>query len=136
MTGKNDPDEDFRRIIESNTWDDIPADREDQEPWAEDIPWEPAAQPPEDIPAELDETPEDETYSPDPGGLTQGLSAEMVRALTVIVAVLAVLAGLALLPGALPTLVWAAGVVGLIGGLYLVFRALPEGPRGDDGAVV
>lgn len=130
------PDDDFRRIIEGNDWHDVPGDHEDAEPWAEEIPWEPRSQPVSEIPLELFDSDEDETYSPDPGEITRGVSPRMVRAITVILAVLVIMVGLAALPGSLPTVVWAAGVAGLIGGLYLVFRALPEDPRDDDGAVV
>lgn len=130
------PDDDFRRIIEGNDWTDIPEDFEDQEPWADEIPWQPRAQPEAEIPAELRETDENASYSPDPGALTKGVSGPMLRALSVVVGVLVSVAGLALLPGRLPPLVWAAAVAALVGGLYLVFRALPEDPRDDDGAVV
>lgn len=130
------PDDDFRRIIEGNDWSDIPRDDEDVEPWADEIPWEPAAQRDSEVPAELFESEEDESYNPDPGEITRGVSAQMVRAVTVILAVLVIMVGLAALPGSLPTVVWAGGVAGVIGGLYLVFRALPEDPRDDDGAVV
>ena len=45
--------------------------------------------------------------------------------------------GLALLPGTLPPVAWVAGLAALVGGLFLVFRALPEdSPEDDDGAVV
>lgn len=130
------PDDDFRRIIEGNDWDNVPRDDEDAEPWADEIPWEPHDQPAADVPLELFESEEDESYNPDPGEITRGVSAKMVRALTVILAVLVIMVGLAALPGSLPPVVWAAGVAGVIGGLYLVFRALPENPRDDDGAVV
>lgn len=130
------PDDDFRRIIEGNDWENVPRDDEDAEPWADEIPWEPAEQPPTDVPLELYESDEDESYNPDPGEITRGVSAKMVRAVTVILAVLVIMIGLAALPGSLPTVVWAAGVAGVIGGLYLVYRALPEDPRDDDGAVV
>ena len=130
------PDDDFRRIIDGNDWDNVPRDAEEAEPWADEVPWEPREQPAAEVPLELHESEEDESYNPDPGEITRGVSATMIRAVTVILAVIVIMAGLAVLPGSLPAVVWAAGVAGLIGGLYLVFRALPENPRDDDGAVV
>lgn len=129
-------DDDFRRIIEGNDWDNVPRDNEEAEPWADEIPWEPQEQAAAEVPIELFESEEDESYNPDPGEITRGMSAGMIRAVTVILAVLVIMAGLAVLPGSLPAAVWAAGVAGIIGGLYLVFRALPEDPRDDDGAVI
>ncbi|RKQ36152.1 hypothetical protein [Kocuria tytonis] len=137
MTPREPSDDPFESIIRGNTWDDVPRDDEDMEPWAEDLAWAPSEQPPEDVPVELQDTAADETYDPDPGPVTGGISPAMLRALSVVVAVVVVVVGLSLLPGPLPTLVWVAGLVGLVGGLFLVFRALPEdSPEGDDGAVV
>lgn len=136
MSGSPRPDDDFRRIIEGNDWENIPGDREDQEPWADEIPWQPRAQPEAEIPTELRESEEDTSYSPDPGALTKGVSGPMLRALSVILGVVVIVLGLAALPGRLPPFVWAGAVAGVVGGLYLVFRALPEDPRDDDGAVV
>ena len=130
------PDDDFRRIIDGNDWANVPRDDEELEPWADEIPWEPRGQPAAEVPLELFESEEDESYNPDPGEITRGVSATMIRAVTVILAILVIMVGLAVLPGSLPAVVWAAGVAALIGGLYLVFRALPEDPRDDDGAVV
>lgn len=137
-------DDPFESIIRANTWDDVPRDGEDLDPWAEDIEWEPREQPAEEVPVELAASAgdaaveDDERYDPDPGPVTSGVSPAMLRALGVILAVLVIMAGLALLPGPLPALVWVAGIVGIVAGLFLVFRALPEdSPAGDDdGAVV
>ncbi|MDO4919960.1 hypothetical protein [Kocuria sp.] len=138
MSAPREPDDAFERIIRANTWDDVPRDHEDLDPWAEDIEWRPAEQPTEDVPAELREDAGDETWNPDPGPVTGGISPDMLRALSAVLAVLVVVAGLSLLPGALPPLVWVAGLAGLVGALFLVFRALPEDPPADggDGAVV
>ncbi|RUP84747.1 MULTISPECIES: hypothetical protein [unclassified Kocuria] len=137
MSGRTPSEDPFESIIRANSWDDVPRDDEDLEPWAEDVPWEPREQPADGIPPELAEDPEDERYDPDPGPVTSGISPAMLRALSVILAVLVVMLGLALLPGPLPGLVWVAGIVGIVAGLVLVFRALPEdAPEDDDGAVV
>ena len=137
MTPHGPSDDSFESIIRGNTWDDVPADDEDMEPWAEDIVWRAAEQPARDVPPELRDETEDEGYDPDPGPVTAGISPGMLRALSAVLAVLLVVLGLALLPGPLPGVVWAAGLAGLVGALYLVFRALPgDPPEDDDGAVV
>ena len=137
MTQREPSDDPFDSIIRANSWDDVPGDHEDLEPWAEDIPWRGAEQPAEDVPPELREEPADEVYDPDPGPVTSGISPAMLRALSAVLAVVVVVSGLALLPGPLPGPVWAAGLAGLVGALVLVFRALPsDPPEDDDGAVV
>lgn len=137
MSGRTPSEDPFESIIRANSWDDVPRDDEDLEPWAEDVPWEPREQPADGIPPELTEDPTDERYDPDPGPVTSGISPAMLRALGVILAVLVIMLGLALLPGPLPGLVWVAGIAGIVAGLVLVFRALPEdAPEDDDGAVV
>lgn len=50
----------------------------------------------------------------------------MMRALSVLLAVLVIMLGLTVLPGPLPGVVWGAGLAGTVAGLFLVFRALPE----------
>lgn len=137
MTPREPSDDPFESIIRGNTWDDVPGDDEDLEPWAEDIEWRGVEQPVQDVPPELREEPEDQVYDPDPGPVTSGISPAMLRALSAVLAVVVVVAGLALLPGPLPGLVWAAGLAALVGALVLVFRALPDDPpEDDDGAVV
>ncbi|RLZ02993.1 hypothetical protein CWC38_08115 [Kocuria tytonicola] len=137
MTPREPSDDPFESIIRGNTWDDIPGDDEDLDPWAEDVVWRGAEQPVEDVPPELREDPEDEVYDPDPGPVTGGISPAMLRALSAVLAVVVVVTGLSLLPGPLPGLVWTAALAGLVGALVLVFRALPsDPPEDDDGAVV
>ena len=137
MSSRDASEDPFESIIRSNTWDDVPGDDEDMEPWAEDLEWVPREQPPEDIPEELDEVDADAVYDPDPGPVTGGVSPAMLRALSVLLAVLVILRGLTVLPGPLPGVVWGAGLAGTVAGLFLVFRALPEdSPEDDDGAVL
>ena len=137
MSSRQPPEDPFERIIRGNSWDDVPRDDEDLEPWAEDFPWEPREQPAEEIPVELRDTREDERYEPDPGPVTSGISPAMLRALSTVLAVIVIMVGLALLPGSLPPVMWLLGLVGLVTGLYLIFRALPQdSPEDDDGAVV
>lgn len=137
MSSREGSEDPFESIIRSNTWDDVPGDDEDMEPWAEDLEWVPREQPPEDVPEELNEGGADAVYDPDPGPVTGGVSPAMLRALSVLVAVLVIMLGLTVLPGPLPGVVWVAGLTGTVAGLFLVFRALPEdSPEDDDGAVL
>ncbi|MCC5674933.1 hypothetical protein JNE43_08955 [Kocuria rhizophila] len=137
MSDREPSQDPFERIIRANTWDDVPRDDEDMEPWAEDFEWDAAQQPPQEIPRKLAEDDGDAAYDPDPGPVTSGISPGMLRALSAVLAVLVVMLGLAALPGRLPAPVWAAGIAALVGALFLVFRALPrDSPRDDDGAVL
>ena len=139
MSGQGGSEDPFEGIIRANTWDDLPGDDEDLEPWAEDVEWIPANQPEREVPSELHDEAEDpdDVYAPDPGPITSGVSPGMLRALSTVTGVLVVLAGLAALPGRLPGVVWALGLAALVGALYTVFRALPEeSPEDDDGAVL
>ena len=87
MSSRDGSEDPFESIIRSNTWDDVPGDDEDMEPWAEDLEWVPREQPPEDVPEELDEVDADAVYDPDPGPVTGGVSPAMLRALSVLLAV-------------------------------------------------
>ncbi|MEX5294908.1 hypothetical protein QYM41_06470 [Kocuria sp. CPCC 205268] len=85
------------------------------------------------------EDPEDDDapYSPDPGPVTQGLSAGAVLSWTVLVGVPVLLVVLSLLPGSLPWWAIVAGLVTVIGAIGHLLTSLPDDRDDlDDGARV